>query len=133
MTIPWKSLGSSKIDVVIQGLQLIITEVPQNEWECKNHKIIDQRKKEVTSYCESIVNDFTKKTEKAGKEDEQQGYFGAMVTRIIDNLQVTIKDIHIRYEDEITKKYSFGVTLEELKIYTVNKKGEPEFIDRSKK
>ena len=44
-----------------------------------------------------------------------------MVVRIIDNIQVTVKDIHIRYEDEITKKYSFGVTLEELKIFTVNK------------
>lgn len=48
-------------------------------------------------------------------------------------MQVTIKNIHIRYEDEITKKYSFGITLDELKIYTVNKQGEPEFIDRSKK
>ena len=44
-----------------------------------------------------------------------------MVVRIIDNIQVTVKDIHIRYEDEITKKYSFGVTLEEVKIFTVNK------------
>lgn len=44
-----------------------------------------------------------------------------MVTKIIDNLQVTIKNIHIRYEDEITKKYAFGVTLEKLEMFTVNK------------
>ena len=30
MTIPWKSLGSSKIDIVIDCLDLLITEVPQN-------------------------------------------------------------------------------------------------------
>ncbi len=34
-----------------------------------------------------------------------------MVAKILDNIQVTIKDIHVRYEDELTKKYSFGVTL----------------------
>ncbi len=56
-----------------------------------------------------------------------------MVVKIIDNIQVTVKDIHIRFEDEITKKYSFGVTLEELKIFTVNKHDEPEFIDRTLK
>jgi vacuolar protein sorting-associated protein 13A/C len=52
--------------------------------------------------------------------------------KIIDNLQLTIKDIHIRYEDEISKRYSFGVTLEEFKLYTVNAKGESEYIDRNK-
>lgn len=46
-----------------------------------------------------------------------------MVVKIIDNIQVTVRDIHIRFEDNITNKYSFGVTLEELKIYTVNSKG----------
>lgn len=56
-----------------------------------------------------------------------------MVTKIIDNIQVTVKDIHVRYEDDITNQYSFGVTLEELKIFTVNNNGQPEFIDRTKK
>ena len=79
------------------------------------------------------MNDFAKKSEKSKKEEEEQGYFSKMIVRIIDNIQVTVKDIHIRYEDEITKKYSFGVTLEELKIFTVNKNDEPEFIDRTKK
>lgn len=46
-----------------------------------------------------------------------------MVTKIIDNIQVTVKDIHVRYEDDITNQYSFGVTLEELKIFTVNNNG----------
>ena len=75
------------------------------------------------NYCESIIQDFAKKSANSSKEEEEKGYFGNMLTKIIDNVQVTIRDIHIRYEDELTKKYSFGVTLEELKIYTVNKNG----------
>ena len=55
-----------------------------------------------------------------------------MVVKIIDNLQVTIRDIHIRYEDTLSKTFAFGVTLEELKLYTVNSKGEPEYVDRSR-
>ncbi len=53
--------------------------------------------------------------------------------KIIDNLQVTVKDIHIRYEDQIYNEYSFGATLEELKIFTVNENDEPVFVDRTKK
>ena len=56
-----------------------------------------------------------------------------MLVKIIDNMQVTIKNIHIRFQDQISEKFSCGVTLEELKIYTVNKAGQPEFIDRTKK
>lgn len=133
MNIPWSSITSSKIEVVIEGLELLITEQPEKDWNCKNHRIIEERKKEVQAFCESIAADFAKKAEKTKKEETEEGYFSKMVVKIIDNIQVTIKNIHVRYEDEITKNYSFGVTLEELKIYTVNRHGEPEFIDRTKK
>lgn len=56
-----------------------------------------------------------------------------MLVKIIDNIQVVVRNIHVRFEDDLGEKFSFGVTLEELKIYTVNKQGEPEFIDRTKK
>lgn len=133
MNIPWSSITSSKIEVVIEGLELLITEQPEKDWNCKNHRIIEERKKEVQAFCESIAADFAKKAEKTKKEETEEGYFSKMVVKIIDNIQVTIKNIHVRYEDEITNNYSFGVTLEELKIYTVNRHGEPEFIDRTKK
>ena len=133
MNIPWKSLATSKIDVIVEGFELLISEIPERDWVCKNNKIIEERKKEIQAFCDAIIQDFAKKSEQSKKEDEEQGYFGKMVVKIIDNIQVTVKNIHVRYEDHITRKYSFGVTLEELKVYTVNKYGEPEFIDRNKK
>ena len=76
------------------------------------------------------MSDFSKKAEKS--KDSEEGYFSKLVVKIIDNLQVTIKDIHIRYEDHLTNEYSFGVTLEELKVYTVNQQNKPEYVDRGK-
>jgi hypothetical protein len=29
----------------------------------------------------------------------KQTYFGAIVTKVVDNLQIHVKNIHIRYED----------------------------------
>lgn len=55
MNIPWKSLASSKIEVYLEGLELVLAEVPSGEWNCKNSKIIEKRKKEVQSLCESIL------------------------------------------------------------------------------
>ena len=58
---------------------------------------------------------------------------GRLLTRIVDNIQVTIKNIHIRYEDaELipNKPFSFGFTLQELSINTTNQKWELAFVDR---
>jgi vacuolar protein sorting-associated protein 13A/C len=40
MTIPWKSLTSSKIDVLLEGLELVVAELPPSEWECRDSQII---------------------------------------------------------------------------------------------
>jgi vacuolar protein sorting-associated protein 13A/C len=44
-----------------------------------------------------VAATFAKKTEQ-GKESEE-GYFSKLTMKIIDNLQITIKDIHVRYEN----------------------------------
>lgn len=64
MNIPWKSLTSSKIEVVLEGFELVVAELPISQWNCKNTKIIDKRKKEIEAYCQSVLDDFVKKGEK---------------------------------------------------------------------
>jgi len=56
-----------------------------------------------------------------------------MLTKIVDNIQVQIKNIHIRYEDTMFFKQplSMGITLERLSIKTTNEEWVPEFIDRT--
>lgn len=64
MNIPWKSLASSKIEVLLEGFEIVLAEVPVAEWKCKNTQIIEKRKKEMENFCESVVSDFAKKGEK---------------------------------------------------------------------
>ena len=46
------------------------------------------------------------------------GYTDQLIMKIIDNIQLTIKNIHLRYEDEIkSNSYSLGVTIDEIKGY----------------
>jgi vacuolar protein sorting-associated protein 13A/C len=32
MKIPWKSLTSSKIEVLLEGLEILICEIPEKDW-----------------------------------------------------------------------------------------------------
>jgi hypothetical protein len=46
---------------MLEGLELVIAELPASKWQCKNTKIIEKRKKEIQDYCESVLSDFAKK------------------------------------------------------------------------
>ena len=54
-----------------------------------------------------------------------------LTIKIIDNLQLSIKSIHVRFEDTIKNKYSWGITLDRLDVFTTNQKWEKEYIDRT--
>ena len=60
----------------------------------------------------------------------------SLVTKIVDNLQVSLKNLHVRVEREdiITPQNSFslGITLQEIDLYTTNHKWERIYIDRTK-
>ena len=52
--------------------------------------------------------------------------------KIIDNLQLKIVNVHIRFEEKDTiNNYSWGLTLDEISFVTTDKDWKPAFIDRS--
>lgn len=55
---------------------------------------------------------------------------------MIDNIQVIVKSIHIRFESEHNiisphHTFAFGVTLDKLDIFTTNLNWEKTFVDHS--
>ena len=49
--------------------------------------------------------------------------------KIVDNLQLKIKNVHIRFEEEShTESYAWGLTLEQINFTTTDKDWKPCFI-----
>lgn len=58
--------------------------------------------------------------------------FAKIGKKVIDNLQLKIINLHIRFEENgADKKYAWGVTLEEIHFVTTDEKWQQAFIDRS--
>lgn len=65
---------------------------------------------------------------------KNQSFTDSLVTKIIDNLQITIKNIHIRYEDQTSvprHPFSVGISLAELSAVSTNSEWDPIFIQDS--
>ena len=72
------------------------------------------------------------KSQELGTDLENETFVESLLTKIVDNLQVTIKNIHVRYEDDslLTESpYSIGFSLEELSAVSTDEDWVPSFIN----
>jgi len=69
-----------------------------------------------------------KKKSKDKEKEKKLGLFEGIAMKIVDNLQVFIDDIHIRYEDTI-HNLSFGITLERIHMQSVDSNWKNVMID----
>lgn len=58
------------------------------------------------------------------------GFTEKLTAQIINNLQVKIANLHVRYEDSSTtgRPFAFGVTLSELEVFTTDDKWEKAYM-----
>jgi vacuolar protein sorting-associated protein 13A/C len=59
----------------------------------------------------------------------------SMITKIIDNLQVALRNIHLRIENEDANDqdatFSIGITLQSVDLYTTDVNLKKTYVDRS--
>lgn len=70
------------------------------------------------------------------EQKKSQSFTESLVTKIVDNLQVTVKNIHVRYEDSISAPghpFALGVTLEEFSAVSTDGEWQPTFIQNTSK
>eukprot|EP01051_Picozoa_sp_SAG22_P001896 SAG22_NODE_78_length_22065_cov_7.473095_15_plen_2392_part_00 len=73
--------------------------------------------------------------ESDGSDDEEEGYIKRLGRKIADNLQVTIKNVHIRLEylgPPSGRPIAFGISLEALRLCGCDAAGHEVYIDDSK-
>ncbi|CAI5759546.1 unnamed protein product [Candida verbasci] len=129
LQIPWSNLKGKPVKIIIEDLYvlaspIILTNFDPEEEE-KRHQAIKQAKlKELETILKA-------KSQELGKDLANETFTDSLFTKIIDNLQITIKSIHIRYEDQtiLTENpYSVGIHLDELSAVSTDDNWQPSFI-----
>ena len=54
--------------------------------------------------------------------ESKNGLFKSFFSKTIDNLQITINNLYVRYEDSacFNEPFTIGITLKEAKMFTCN-------------
>lgn len=136
LQIPWSNLKGKPVKVTIEDVYLLASPILQDKY---NHE--EEIRRELALKFQRL-NDLeilnkANPTNSLSPEDaaKNESFTESLVTKIVDNLQVQIKNIHIRYEDTecifTDTPYAIGVTLNELSAISTDEDWKHTFISVS--
>ena len=131
MSIPWSNLRGKPVKVNIEDVFLLSAPKEESDYNAEEE---EQRTHAVKiEKLESAELLKERNTEGMSQEEQlkNQSFTQSMTTAIVDNLQVSIKNVHIRYEDSIASPghpFAVGLTLKEMSAVSTDGDWRPTFI-----
>lgn len=134
LVIPWSNLRGSPVQVFVEDVFLLASPKEEAAYDADE----EERRKQRLKMEKLDSAELLKERSQAGLSQEEQkksqSFTDSLVTKIVDNLQVTVKNIHVRYEDSISTPghpFALGITLEEFSAVSTDGEWKPTFIQNS--
>lgn len=131
LSIPWSNLRGKPVKVEIEDVFLLAApredaNLDPEEEEKRAHAL----KMDKIESAEIIKE---RNSEGMSQEDQRrnQSFTQSMITAVVDNLQISIKNVHFRYEDSVASPghpFAVGLTLKELSAVSTDSEWNPTFI-----
>ncbi|KAG0208228.1 hypothetical protein BGX33_006369 [Mortierella sp. NVP41] len=130
LSIPWANLKNKPVKVYINNLYLLCVPKGESEYDPDEEAARAQALKEDRLENAELLS--TKPS--SGMDDEEKKnatFLNQLITKVVDNLQISINNIHIRYEDKLSDPkhpFSAGLTLSQLSAVSTDGQWAPTFI-----
>ena len=133
MKIPWTNNFTTPTIIDISNIQITVKLISRSDWEFLDFHSFEAKLSYLNSFFEKKINELTEAMENKEKEkNNNNNYLDKIKIKILDNLHVNFKKIHLRIEDlNDYSKYSLGFTLDELLVINTNSNWEESFINRT--
>ncbi|KAI8823370.1 uncharacterized protein EV422DRAFT_352091 [Fimicolochytrium jonesii] len=116
LSIPWNDLKNKPVKIFINHVYLLAKPKAGADYDpVEEEERLQKAKLEKLETADMLLN--RAKEPHLENSANDSGFVTQLVTKIVDNVQITMKNIHIRYEDATSypqQPFSVGVTLEEL-------------------
>lgn len=92
-----------------------MTPIPVEEWN------EERTKSRILNAKQSAIKQFEALNSSALSGTSKPGFTDRLVVKIVDNLEISLKSIYIRYEDSLTDAdFAIGVAIKEALAFTCN-------------
>ena len=129
LCIDWKSNFSTPTEIIIEGINVILSLISPTEWEVIDYTSYESKIQMLMKHCQEK---YIKLVESFNEVNKKKGYTERVLLKIIDNIYLTINNINIRIEEiHNTTPYSIGIIMKEMLVINTDKNWESHFIDRN--
>ena len=142
LLIPWKENFSVPTEITIESIQIVLTATSDNDkWEYTDYNNYENKlyyllkfsKERMLQLTQSFIAESNKNEDGNNNNSQNQNNFwDGIFVKILDNLQVKFKNVHIRIEVPFNNNHtSLGISLQEMFVVNTNEEWKEEFIDRN--
>ncbi|KAJ3842350.1 vacuolar protein sorting-associated protein 13 [Lentinula raphanica] len=134
LSLHWMNLGNQPVEVLIKDVYLLVVPSTQSAYDPKEEEERAQAAKLERLENAELLHMRGQAEQPSGDTSQQPGLWASLTAKIINNLQITVQNIHIRYEDRMSvpgHPFAAGVTLAGFTAVSVNEDWQPAFIESS--
>ncbi|KAF9241379.1 vacuolar protein sorting-associated protein 13 [Melanogaster broomeanus] len=132
LSLHWMNLGNRPVEILIENVYLLVVPSPQTDIDPEEEELRALVAKKERLENAELLHMRGQPELSSDTSPESQGLWASLTAKIINNLQVTVKNIHVRYEDKLSvpgHPFAAGITLAGFTAQSVNGKWEPAFIE----
>ncbi|KAH9312824.1 hypothetical protein KI387_027859, partial [Taxus chinensis] len=132
LKVPWKSLGKEPVVVLIDRV-FVLAEPAQDDCsftEQDKERIFEAKRRQIEEAELAMLEAKDKKKAKAESSPETNSWISSLIATIVGNLKISISNVHIRYEDQVSNQghpFCSGITLAKLAAVTTDERGAETF------
>ena len=119
LSLHWMNLGNQPVEVLVEDVYLLVVPSSESTYDpeeeesrvqaakferLENAELLSVRPQTGTTQGQQAAFSLPLRREAHPLSDnaQSQGLLSSLVTKIINNLQITVRNIHIRYEDKLS-------------------------------
>lgn len=127
VNISWSSITNSPLRIEISDVFILLGPKPFESWNS------EMQKQNVLDGKLSILENYELITQAKLSSADSPGYIENLIENIIDNLQISIDRVYIRYEHNLTASppFAMGVRIGSMSTHTTNSRFEKEYVTGS--
>ncbi|KAE9341095.1 hypothetical protein PR003_g10157 [Phytophthora rubi] len=131
LKIPWNRLQSDSVVATVDDVYLLLRTEEDIDAVMRQMDEFTLKKKLLEELYAQAKRQEQETADAAATED---GFAARLVNKIIDNLELHIRRIHIRIEDHSSGDHPFamGLTIESVHVQSTNSNWQPSYVDTAK-
>jgi vacuolar protein sorting-associated protein 13A/C len=131
--VPWTKLSSAPVEVELSGVYVLLHQENQDQWQYSDIVEVLKKKEAIERHEAAWEAKREQKQLTPEQQLKQSSFSDKLTARVIDNLRITIKDIHVRlelgFED---RNFTCGFCLQSITCITTDQHWQSSFQDRQK-